>query len=104
MFDICTIGHLSLDKVVTAQSTKYLPGGTSLYFSKVLTYSDLKYRLITALAEQDYQPVEELRAAGVDVYVVPSSRTVHFENVYSLSHNSRKQYVPQKASPFRMST
>ncbi len=103
MFDICTIGHLSLDKVVTAQSTKYLPGGTSFYFSKVLMHSDLKYRLITALAEQDYQPIHDLRAAGVDVQVLPSSKTVFFENVYSSTQNSRKQFVSQKASPFRMS-
>jgi hypothetical protein len=32
MYDICTIGHITLDKVVTAQSVKYMPGGTSFYF------------------------------------------------------------------------
>jgi sugar/nucleoside kinase (ribokinase family) len=100
MFDICTIGHISIDKVVNPQSTKYLPGGTSFYFSKLLLYSNLNYRLITALAPQDYQAVHELRAAGVDVHVMPSDDTVYFENVYSADQNHRKQFVLQKAAPF----
>lgn len=103
MFDICTIGHISLDKVVTAQSTKYLPGGTSFYFSKLLLNSNLKYRLITALALQDYETIHDLRSAGMDVHVLPSSHTVHFENVYSANQDHRKQYVLQKASPFDLS-
>lgn len=103
MFDICAIGHISLDKVVTAESIKYLPGGTSFYFSKLLLYSNLKYRLITALAPQDYQTIHDLRAAGIDVHVLPSSHTVYFENVYSADQNHRKQYVLQKAAPFDIS-
>ena len=103
MFDICTIGHISMDKVVTAQSTKYLPGGTSFYFSRLILYSDLKYRLITALAPRDYQSVHDLRNAGIDVHVLPSTQTVFFENIYSADQDHRKQQVLHQASPFHVS-
>lgn len=100
MLDICTIGHLSLDKVVTPQSTKYMPGGTSFYFSKALVHSAVKYGLVTALAPREHHIVDELRAEGITVYTLPSNRTVYFENVYSADQDHRDQYVLAKAAPF----
>ena len=32
MDDICCIGHITLDKIVTPRKTTYMPGGTSYYF------------------------------------------------------------------------
>ncbi|GAB3900391.1 PfkB family carbohydrate kinase [Spirosoma agri] len=102
MLDICTIGHISLDKVVTVQSTKHMPGGTSFYFSKALLTRDITYKLITALAQEQYSVVDELRAEGFDVYTIPSKHSVYFENVYNADQNHRDQYVLQKASPFSL--
>jgi sugar/nucleoside kinase (ribokinase family) len=92
-----------MDKVVTAESTKYLPGGTAFYFSRLLQYSKLKQLLITALAPQENQTITELRASGIDVHVLPSLHTVYFENVYSANQDHRKQFVLQQASPFDLS-
>lgn len=103
MFDICTIGHVSLDKIVTAQTVTSMPGGTSFYFAKTLQYSDIKHKLITALAPRDYPIVDDLRAEGIDVYTLPSRHTVYFKNSYSDDQNHREQHVLQKASPFRVS-
>lgn len=100
MLDICTIGHISLDKVVTPQSTKYMPGGTSFYFSKALAHSAIKYGLVTALAPEEHQIVDDLRAEGVAVYSLPSSHTVYFENIYSDDQDHRDQHVLAKADPF----
>ena len=33
MKDICCIGHITLDKIVTPKQTTYMAGGTSYYFS-----------------------------------------------------------------------
>lgn len=33
MLDICCIGHITLDKIVTPTQEVYMPGGTSYYFS-----------------------------------------------------------------------
>ncbi|MVM30910.1 ribokinase [Spirosoma sp. HMF4905] len=103
MTDICTIGHISLDKIVTSQSVTYMPGGTSFYFSKTLLHSDVDYKLVTALALQDQYIVDDLRAEGVDIYTLPSTHTVYFQNSYSEDQNYREQQVLRKASPFSVS-
>ncbi|GAB2572805.1 PfkB family carbohydrate kinase [Spirosoma areae] len=100
MLDICTIGHISLDKVVTPQSVKYMPGGTSFYFSKALVHSAVSYGLITALAPQEHQIVDDLRAEGITIYTLPSRHTVYFENIYAADQDHRDQNVLAKAAPF----
>ena len=103
MFDICTIGHISLDRIVTAQTVTSMPGGTSFYFAKTLQYSTIKHKLVTALAPREHHIVDDLRTEGIDVYTLPSRYTVYFENSYSDDQNHREQQVLQKASPFRVS-
>ncbi|CAN5126538.1 PfkB family carbohydrate kinase [soil metagenome] len=103
MTDICTIGHISLDKVVTPQSVKYMPGGTSFYFSKTLLQADIEYKLVTALALQDHHIVDDLRSEGIDVYTLPSTHTVYFQNSYNDDQDYREQQVLRKASPFSVS-
>jgi sugar/nucleoside kinase (ribokinase family) len=100
MYDICTIGHITLDKVVTAQSVKYMPGGTSFYFSKALRQFDLKYMLVTALAEEESHIVAGLREENIEVFSQNSPYTVYFENIYSANQDHREQNVLHKAAPF----
>ncbi len=100
MYDICTIGHITLDKVVTPQSVKYMPGGTSFYFSKAIQEAQLDYALVTALATSELGVVADLRKSGIEVYALPSEHSVYFENIYPENQNHREQNVLQKASPF----
>lgn len=99
-YDICTIGHITLDKVVTTQSIKHMPGGTSFYFSKAVRQFDVKYMLVTALALKEHHVLTELRNEGVEICALPSDHTVYFENIYSANQNHREQNVLHKASPF----
>ncbi|MEZ0484392.1 PfkB family carbohydrate kinase [Fibrella aquatica] len=103
MIDICTIGHLSLDKVTTPRTVAYMPGGTSFYFSKALSQADLTYQLITALSSKENYIVDELRSDGIDVYAIPSPHTVYFQNAYDEDLNNRQQHVLRKAIPFSSS-
>lgn len=100
MYDICTIGHITLDKVVTAQSVKYMPGGTSFYFSKALRQFDINYMLVTALAEKENHIVAGLREENIEVFSQNSPYTVYFENIYSANQDYREQNVLHKAAPF----
>ncbi|NIJ53147.1 PfkB family carbohydrate kinase [Dyadobacter arcticus] len=102
MYDICTIGHITLDKVVTAQSVKYMPGGTSFYFSKALRQFDVNYMLVTALAENENYIVAGLRDENIEVFSQNSAYTVYFENIYSANQDHRQQNVLHKASPFTL--
>lgn len=100
-YELCCVGHITLDKVVTPKNTVYMPGGTSYYFSHAIKhFDDINYALVTALAESEMQSVEELRAEGVEVAVMPSRHTVYFENIYGDNQDNRTQRVLAKADPF----
>ncbi|MGA0556031.1 PfkB family carbohydrate kinase [Larkinella sp. VNQ87] len=100
MYDICTIGHITLDKVVTGQSVNHMPGGTSFYFTKAIRQFDVQYMLVTALAVTEQHIVDGIRQDGIEVYALPSEHTVFFENIYSLDQDYREQNVHHKAASF----
>ena len=106
--DICCIGHITLDKIVTPEKEVYMPGGTSYYFahgiSGLLRDTQGKrvpsFKLITSLGGKEMSAVDDIRAKGIDVEVIPSKNTVFFENIYGKNQNNRKQRVRAKADPF----
>ena len=100
MYDICCIGHITLDKIVTTRSVVYMSGGTSFYFSNAIRKMNLQYLLVTALADKEMDAVAQLRNKGIEVKVLPSRHTVFFENRYSENQDHRTQKVFQKADPF----
>ena len=102
MTDICCIGHITLDKIITPQHISYMPGGTAYYFSRGMAslHALTGYKLITALGSKEYPIVDELRKAGIDIDVLPSRHTVYFENRYGENSDNRTQRVLAKADPF----
>ena len=102
MNDICCIGHITLDKIITPKQTIYMPGGTSYYFSHGISHlNDWKnYKLVTSLAPSEYLSVDELTGKGLNVEIIPSKKTVYFENSYGINQNNRTQRVLAKADPF----
>jgi sugar/nucleoside kinase (ribokinase family) len=100
MYDICCIGHITLDKVVTTKSVVHMAGGTAFYFANALRNMDVKYSLVTALADQEMDIVTDLRTRGIEVNVLPSAHTVYFENIYPENQDHRTQRVTQKADAF----
>lgn len=102
--DLCCVGHITLDKVVTPKSTVHMPGGTSFYFSHAIKhFDDINYTLVTALAQSEMNVVDELRSEGIDVTVMPSQHSVYFENIYGENQDNRTQRVLAKADPFTIS-
>ena len=99
--DICCVGHITLDKVVTPRQTVYMPGGTSFYFSHAIRhFSDINYLLVTSLAESEMKVVADLQAKGISVNVFTSAHSVYFENIYGDNPDNRTQRVLAKADPF----
>jgi len=102
--DICCVGHITLDKVVTPKNTVHMPGGTAFYFSHAIRhFNDIDYSLVTSLAESEMAVVEDLRSKNVDVTVIPSKYSVYFENIYGENQDNRTQRVLAKADPFSVS-
>lgn len=77
-----------------------MAGGTAFYFSYAVCNLDVKYLLMTALAEDDMQYVDRLRSKGLEIKVQPSTHTVFFENIYGDNPDIRTQNVLAKADPF----
>lgn len=101
MHDLCCIGHITLDKIVTPKNTVHMAGGTAFYFSHAIKhFNDIDYSLITALAESEMKEVDKLRSEGIDVSVMPSKYSVYFENIYEENQDNRTQRVLAKADPF----
>ena len=102
MKDICCIGHITKDKIVTPNRTVYVAGGTSFYFSYAINQlpKDVTFSLVTAMDPTEKEPVEKMLKAGIDVSMNASRNTVFFENIYGENQNERKQRVLAKADPF----
>jgi len=100
MYDICCIGHITLDKVVTPQAERFMAGGTSFYFSNAIRNMEVQYLLVTSLAESEMHFVTDLQNMGIAVNATACSHTVFFENIYSQNQDHRTQRVLQTAAPF----
>jgi sugar/nucleoside kinase (ribokinase family) len=102
MYDVCCVGHITSDKVVTTQTVRYMPGGTAYYFSCAVSRLNMRYALVTALGANEMRYVDGLRDKGIEVKVQRSAHTVYFENIYEQDQDQRTQKVSQKADPFTM--
>ena len=104
MRDICCVGHITRDKIITPERTVYMAGGTSFYFSYAINKlpKDISYQLLTKVGKEDMEEINKMRAAGIDVEVYESKHTVFFENKYGANQNHRTQRVLAKADPFKI--
>ena len=104
MKDICCIGHITKDKIITPRQTVYMAGGTSFYFSYAFSHlpKNVSFQLVTKLGEGEMKSVDDMRGAGIDVLTYPSRHTVYFENKYGADQNDRTQRVLERADPFTL--
>lgn len=102
MKDICCIGHITKDKIVTPHRVVYMAGGTSFYFAYAINQlpNDVSFSLVTSMDPTETEPAEKMRQAGINVTLNASRNTVFFENIYGENQNERKQRVLAKADPF----
>ncbi len=100
-YNLCCIGHITLDKIVTPRNTVHMPGGTSFYYAYAMSHLDTTgFLLVTALGATEMQAVDDIRNTGIKVKVLPSAHSVYFENTYGENTNNRSQRVLAKADPF----
>ena len=102
MKDICCIGHVTRDKIITPRQTVNMAGGTSFYFAYGMNQLPKKvsFQLVTKVGEGSMPEIEKMRQAGIDVECFKSRHTVYFENKYGHDSNRRTQRALAKADPF----
>lgn len=69
MKDICCIGHITHDRIVTPGHSVDMAGGTSFYFSYGINHlpQEVSYQLVTKIGPDSEAEVERMRKAGIDV-------------------------------------
>lgn len=102
MKDVCSIGHITRDKIITPDNTVYMSGGTSFYMAHGMSAlpHDVDFQLVTKVGKDQMEEVEKIRNKGIDTICFDSANTVFFENKYEEDSNKRTQRVLAKADPF----
>lgn len=104
MTEICCIGHITRDRIITQDppNTVYSAGGSAYYVAwafQALPH-DVDFQLVTSVSREMMSEVERLREAGVGVKSFESPDNVFFENKYGKNMDNRTQRVLAKSAPF----
>lgn len=104
MTEICCIGHITRDRIITQDppNTVYSAGGSAYYVAwafQALPH-DVDFQLVTSVSREMMSEVERLREAGVSVKSFESPDNVFFENKYGKNMDNRTQRVLAKSAPF----
>jgi sugar/nucleoside kinase (ribokinase family) len=104
MKDICCIGHLTRDKIITPKNEIQMSGGTSFYFAYGINHlpKDISFQLVTKVGKESKDEVKKMKDLGIDVKCFDSRHSVFFENKYGTNSNNRTQRVLAKADPFTL--
>jgi sugar/nucleoside kinase (ribokinase family) len=81
-FDIALVGHYTKDTIVTPQETRTVHGGAFRYGAYVVAKMGLKAAVITRLAREDFEVVEDLTRLGVEVLAKPTTQSTCLRLVY----------------------
>lgn len=106
MTDICCIGHITRDRIITQNppTTTHCAGGSAYYMAWAIASlpSDILFHMITSVSQEVMPEVEKLRQAGIEVTAFESDTNVFFENKYGANMDNRTQRVLAKSAPFTL--
>ena len=104
MKDICCIGHITHDRILTPQRSIDMAGGTAFYFAYGINPlpKEVSFQLITKVGNDALDEVERMREAGIEIIASHSRKTVFFENKYGEDANQRTQRVLAEADAFTL--
>ena len=81
-FDIAFLGHYTKDTIVLPHETKIVDGGAFNYGARVAVKMGLRTAVITRLAQEDFEVVEDLTRMGVEVFATPTAQSTSLKLVY----------------------
>jgi len=82
-YDLVFVGHVTFDDIEAREgSSQRVPGGAPLFGAFAALPTNKRIAVITRMAKEDGHILEPLEAAGVDVYLQPSSETTHMRVVH----------------------
>ncbi|MFQ5596056.1 MAG: PfkB family carbohydrate kinase [Anaerolineae bacterium] len=100
--DIMMIGHFAKDRLVVDGRTETASGGAIYYGSVALRHLGVRVAVATRLHPDDFAHLDEMKAAGVQVFATPARLTSGIENIYDSSDMERRIAHPLGfAGPFQ---
>ena len=100
-FDIAFLGHYTKDTIVLPHETKTVNGGAFNYGARVAVKMGLRTAVITRLAQEDFEVVEDLTRMGVEVFATPTAQSTSLKLVYPTRNlDQRTVYNVGSAGPF----
>lgn len=100
-FDIAYLGHYTKDTIVLPHETKTVHGGAFNYGACVAVKMGLRAAVITRLAEEDWDVVDDLVRMGVEVFATPTPQSTNLKLVYPTENlDHRTVYNVGSAGPF----
>jgi sugar/nucleoside kinase (ribokinase family) len=88
--DVLMVGHFARDNLIVDGKGETASGGGVYYGSMVLRTMGLKTAIATRLHSGDFERLDELRRAGVDVYATAAAQTSGIANYYQ-SHDMERR-------------
>jgi sugar/nucleoside kinase (ribokinase family) len=100
-FDIAFLGHYTKDTIVLPHETKTVNGGAFNYGARVAVKMGLRAAVVTRLAEEDFEVVDDLTRLGVEVFATPTPQSTNLRLVYPTQNlDHRTVYNAGSAGPF----
>ena len=101
--DVLCIGHIDNSRIVVEGKRTDATGGAIHYGGMVLRKLGLKIAVLTRVARQDLGLLDELKAAGAEIYSVITEETTVIENVIpDRNSDQRTCYLLGFAGRFRV--
>ncbi len=99
--DIAFLGHYTKDTIVLPHETKTVNGGAFNYGARVAVKMGLRTAVITRLAQEDFDVVDDLTRMGVEVFATPTPQSTNLKLVYPTQNlDQRTVYNVGSAGPF----
>jgi sugar/nucleoside kinase (ribokinase family) len=92
--DVLMIGHFAKDRIIVGDQDTIASGGAVYYGSIALRHLGLSVGVVTRLHPDDFPLLDELRAAGVQVYATAASETSGIANNYNPADLDRRTTKP----------
>ncbi len=103
MYDVLLFGQMMKDRIVLQNETHRATGGAVYYAGFAVQRSGVRVAIVTKLAKNDDELLDELRESGVEVFAVYDAVTSSIEITYPGEQpDKRTAHFPCVAQPFTM--
>jgi sugar/nucleoside kinase (ribokinase family) len=98
-YDIAFVGHVSTDQITSFEGqTLFFTGGSAFFSAMAAAATSKKIAMITKMSEADIPVLDPVKAAGVDIFLIPAPQTTRMQVIHPTSNvDEREMFQPRNA-------